>query len=216
VHAYNEVVPILQKADARVIVPHLRGFGPTHFLSAETMRSGQQAALGRDVIGLLDALQVPTAVLAGFDWGGLASCVSAALWPERVTGLVSYAGYDVVDINRLGRAFQPSLECAMWYHNYRFHFGLQPGDPRLEPLEQRLAQKPKITVPAITLDGTSDPLKPGGTADHAQMFVGKHEHRVIEGGHALPHEAPAAFAEAVLTVHRWTTDPERTSPANKC
>lgn len=193
-HAYGEVAPLLAAAGARVIVPYLRGFGPTRFLSAETMRSGQQAALGSDVIGLLDALNIRTAILAGFDWGGLASCVAAALWPERVAGLVSYAGYDVIDVVRLGDVV---------IHSYRFGFGREPGDPKLEHLEKRLAQKPKITVPAVTLDGTSDPLKPGGTASHAQMFVSQHEHRVIDGGHALPHEAPAAFADAVLTVHRF-------------
>jgi pimeloyl-ACP methyl ester carboxylesterase len=258
VHAYDEVAPILAAAGARVIIPYLRGFGPTRFLSDETMRSGQQAALGSDVIGLLDALDIRSAILAGFDWGGLASCVAAALWPDRVAGLVSYAGYDVIDVARLGHAFPPSLEHAMWYqhlfqiergreclreyrpdlcrllwrqwsphwqfsetvfartaasfdnpdfvdvviHSYRFDFGRAPGDPKLEHLEKRLAEKPKITVPAVTLDGTSDPLKPGGTAEHAQMFVNWHEHRVIESGHALPCEAPAAFADAVLALRR--------------
>jgi len=259
VHAYDQVVPTLAAAGARVIIPYLRGFGPTRFLSPATLRSGQQAALGSDVISLLDALKLDTAILAGFDWGGLASCVATALWPDRVAGLVSYAGYDVIDVKRLGHAFPPSLEHAMWYqhlfqiergrdclrtyrrdlcrmlweqwspnwkfdddtfertatsfdnpdfvdvviHAYRFCFGLEAGDPKLDPLEARLAEMPKITVPTITLDGTSDPLKPGGTADHAKMFVSRHEHRAFECGHAFPHEAPEAFADAVLTVHRW-------------
>lgn len=223
IHAYDEVAPRLADAGARVIVPYLRGFGPTRFLSKSTMRSGQQAALGKDVIDLLDALGIEKAILAGYDWGGLASCVASALWPDRVAGLVSYAGYDVIDVKRLGHAYHPSLEHAVWYqhlfqqergreclslhrrelckilwrqwspswafddatfertaasfdnpdfidvviHSYRFDFGNSEGDPVLADLEARLAQKPPITVPAITIDGTQDPLKPGGTADHA-------------------------------------------------
>ena len=95
----------------------LRGFGLTRFLSKDTMRSGQQAALGQDLIDLLDALGIQRAILAGYDWGGLASCVASALWPERVTGLVSYAGYDVIDVERLGYAHAPALEQVLWYQH---------------------------------------------------------------------------------------------------
>jgi pimeloyl-ACP methyl ester carboxylesterase len=91
-----------------VIVPYPHGFGRTRFLSAETMRSGQQAALGHDLIDLLDGLGIHSAILAGYDWGGLASYVASALWPERVTGLVCYAGYDVIDVERLGHAYAPA------------------------------------------------------------------------------------------------------------
>jgi pimeloyl-ACP methyl ester carboxylesterase len=117
VHAFDEVVPHLAQAGARVIVPFLRGFGPTRFLHKDTMRSGQQAALGHDVIDLLDALGIQRSILAGNDWGGVASCVTSALWPERVTGLVSYAGYDIVDVERLGHAFAPALEHVQWYQH---------------------------------------------------------------------------------------------------
>ena len=261
VHAFDAVVPQLTRAGARVLVPYLRGFGPTRFLSADTMRSGQQAALGRDLIGLLDALGIERAVVAGYDWGGVASCVAAALRPERVAGLVSYAGYDIVDIERLGHAFAPAFESVIWYQNlfqlergrecltlhrrdlcrllwrqwspgwafdtatfastaasfdspdfvdvvihaYRFCFGAEKGDPALADDERRLAGKPTIHLPTVTLDGTRDPLKPGGTADHAGMFSGRHEHRVIDCGHNLPWEAPDAFADAILTVRAWST-----------
>ncbi|WP_333968935.1 alpha/beta fold hydrolase [Bradyrhizobium sp. CCBAU 45384] len=117
VHAYDDVVPKLTEAGARVIVPYLRGFGPTRFLSADRMRSGQQAALAADIIGLLDGLGLDRAILAGYDWGGLASCVASALWPERVTGLVSYAGYDVADVERQRHAYEPSLEQVVWYQH---------------------------------------------------------------------------------------------------
>ena len=90
--AYDEVVPPVVAAGHRVIVPYLRGYGPTRFLSAKTLRSGQQAALGHDLLELMDALRLPSALLAGYDWGGRAACVVAALWPKRVLGLVSATG----------------------------------------------------------------------------------------------------------------------------
>ena len=104
----------MAEAGARVLVPYLRGYGPTRFRDAGTMRSGQQAALGKDVIDLLDALRIGGAILAGYDGGGLASCVASALWPERVVGLVSLAGYDVINIERLRHPFSPQVEAVMW------------------------------------------------------------------------------------------------------
>ena len=99
VHAFDEAASILAQAGARVIAPYARGFGPTRFVSDTVMRSGQQAARGSDIVQLADALGVERPILGGFDWGGNASCVAAALWPERIGGLVSYAGYDVIDVN---------------------------------------------------------------------------------------------------------------------
>ncbi|KAJ4011488.1 hypothetical protein NW752_008491 [Fusarium irregulare] len=117
VHVYDEVVPKLLSNNARVIVPYLRGFGPTRFLSSQTMRSGQQAALGSDVIELMDALNIEKAILGGFDWGGMSCCVAATLWPERVAGLVSYASYDIADISASQIPNEPALECSFWYQH---------------------------------------------------------------------------------------------------
>lgn len=94
----------------------------------------------------------------------------------------------------------------MVIHCYRFCFGTAAGDPALASLEDRLAEKPKIGIPTITLDGTQDPLKPGGTASHATMFTARHEHRAVDCGHNLPWEAPRDFADAILTVRRWTAE----------
>ncbi|KAI0104631.1 Alpha/Beta hydrolase protein [Nemania sp. FL0031] len=116
-YVYSEVIPYLVSAGARIIVPYTRGFGPTRFLSAATMRTGQQAALALDIISLLDALGIQQAVLAGFDWGGLSSCCAAALWPSRVAGLVSYAGYDIADVAAQQEPSTASLECVMWYQH---------------------------------------------------------------------------------------------------
>src|SRR3954469_4843312 len=104
VHAYAEVAPLLAAQGCRVIVPYLRGYGPTRFLRPDTPRSGEQAALGADLLALMDALQVRRAVLAGYDWGGRAACVVAALWPQRCAGLVSFNSYNIQNI---ARAMEP-------------------------------------------------------------------------------------------------------------
>ncbi len=120
VHAYDEVQPRLVAAGCRVITPYLRGYGPTRFLSAETPRSGQQAVLAHDLLALMDTLSIPRAVLAGYDWGGRAACIVAALWPERVRGLVSGVGYNIQDIPRSVRPATPENEYRHWYQYY-FH-----------------------------------------------------------------------------------------------
>jgi len=103
-----------------VIVPYLRGYGATRFLSANTPRSGQQGALGQDLLDLMDALKIPRAVLVGFDWGGRGACVVAALWPERVRGLVVANGYTIQDIAASKMPAPPEQEHRLWYQYY-FH-----------------------------------------------------------------------------------------------
>ncbi|NIO39825.1 MAG: alpha/beta fold hydrolase [Burkholderiales bacterium] len=120
IHAYDEVVPQLASSGCRVLVPYLRGFGPTRFHRGDTARSGQQAALAHDLLSFLDALQIPSAVLAGYDWGGRAACIVAALWPERVGGLVSGGGYNIQDIPGSGKPLPPQFEHVLWYQYY-FH-----------------------------------------------------------------------------------------------
>jgi len=120
IHAYDDVVPILVAAGCRVVVPYLRGFGPTRFLAAATPRSGQQAALAHDLVDLMDRLAIDRAILAGYDWGGRAACIVAALWPERVRGLVSGAGYNIQHIPSAATPQPPELERQLWYQYY-FH-----------------------------------------------------------------------------------------------
>ena len=120
IHAYAEVVPILANAGCRVIVPYLRGFGATRFLDPSTPRSGEQAALGADLLALMDALRVSRAVLAGYDWGGRACCVVAALWPERCAGLLSYNNYNIFNHARALEPDAPENEARLWYQYY-FH-----------------------------------------------------------------------------------------------
>ncbi|MET0879348.1 MAG: alpha/beta hydrolase, partial [Tardiphaga sp.] len=120
IRGYDDAVARLNAAGIRTIVPYLRGYGPTQFLSKDTLRSGQQAALGQDLLELMDALRIEKAVLAGYDWGGRAACVVSALWPERVQGLVSCSGYNIQDIANSARPADPVQEARMWYVWY-FH-----------------------------------------------------------------------------------------------
>lgn len=118
IDAYAEVAPRLAAQGCRVIVPSLRGFGQTRFLSADTPRSGEQAALGADLLALLDALDLPRAVLAGYDWGGRAACVVAALWSERCAGLVTLNSYNIQHIAQAMRPASPAQEHRLWYQYY--------------------------------------------------------------------------------------------------
>ena len=256
---YDAVVPPIA-ARCRVIVPYLRGFGATRFLSAQTPRSGQQGALGNDLRELMDALAVERAVLAGYDWGGRAACIVSALWPERVIGLVSGNGYNLQNIPAAMKPASPAQEHRLWYQyyfhsergragleanrrefcrllwklwsphwafddatfersaasfdnpdfvavtiqSYRHRFGYAPGDPALEPIEQRLAAQPKIAVPTIALQGEADGVHPPeASANHARYFTGPFVRRVLPGvGHNPPQEAPQAVADAILELIR--------------
>ncbi len=254
VHAYDGVAPPLAAAGWHVLVPYLRGYGPTRFLDPRTPRSGQQAALGRDLLAFLDALGVGRAALAGYDWGGRAACILAALWPERVAALVSIGGYNIQNIARSGEPAAPDREHRLWYQwyftergraglaanrrplcrllwelwspnwhfdeatfertaasfdnpdfvevviqSYRHRFALAPGDPSLEPIEDRLAAQPPITVPTIVLHGAFDGVSAPQSSDgHRHFFSGPYQRRVVPvAGHFLPQEAPGAVIEAL-------------------
>jgi pimeloyl-ACP methyl ester carboxylesterase len=120
VHAYDGVAPQLAAAGWRVLVPYLRGYGPTRFLASETPRSGQQAALGRDLADFIDALRLERTVVAGYDWGGRAACIVAALWPERAAALVTIGGYNIQNIAEATKPGPPAAEYRYWYQWY-FH-----------------------------------------------------------------------------------------------
>lgn len=109
----------LSRAGCRCIIPYLRGYGCTQRISPDTLRSGEQAARGADLLALLDAAQIQKAVLAGYDWGGRAACVVTSLWPERVTGLVSSEpGYNIQEIANAGNPIAPEAVHRLWYQYY--------------------------------------------------------------------------------------------------
>jgi pimeloyl-ACP methyl ester carboxylesterase len=115
---YDRVAPALADAGAEVIVPYLRGYGGTRFVSQETVRSGQQAALAHDLHELIGALGLAAPIVAGFDWGGRAACLVSALWPDRVSGLVTVTGYNVQNIAEAGQPDPPEAERKLWYQYY--------------------------------------------------------------------------------------------------
>jgi len=125
IHSYSKVAPILAAKGYRVIVPYLRGYGSTRFLSDKTMRNGQQAALAVDVIALMDALHVPKAVIGGFDWGARTADIVAALWPQRVTALVSVSGYLIGSQQANKTPLPPNAEQAWWY---QYYFATERGE----------------------------------------------------------------------------------------
>jgi pimeloyl-ACP methyl ester carboxylesterase len=115
---FDEVAPPLAADGCRVLVPYLRGYGPTRFLSETTPRSGEQAALGHDLLQFVDALKIPKAMFMGYDWGGRAACVVSALWPERARGLVSCTGYNIQNIPDSVKPAAPEQEHRFWYQYY--------------------------------------------------------------------------------------------------
>ncbi|WFU81864.1 alpha/beta hydrolase [Bradyrhizobium sp. CIAT3101] len=124
IHSFVDVAPILAQAGYRVIIPYLRGYGSTHFLSGETLRNGEPAALAVDIIALMDALNIKRAVVAGFDWGARTADIIAALWPERCRALVSVSGY-LISSQAAGNApLPPAAELQWWY---QFYFATERG-----------------------------------------------------------------------------------------
>ena len=256
IHSYVDVVPLLAAKGFRVLVPYLRGYGSTRFLSDNTFRNGQQAALATDIIHFMDALKIPTAVIGGFDWGARTADIVAAAWPQRVKALVSVSGYLIVNLEANQQPLPPQAELGWWYqyyfatdrgvrgyrqyahdfnkliwhnasptwkfddatydrtaaaftnpdhvdiviHNYRWRLKLAQGEPRYDDLDAKLAAKPVITVPTITIGSDFDgPAKDG--ASYRQMFTGKYSHTVLDGiGHNVPQEAPQDFANAIIEV----------------
>jgi pimeloyl-ACP methyl ester carboxylesterase len=180
IHSYADVTPLLTAKGYRVIVPYLRGYGTTRFVSDETFRNGQQAAMAMDAISLLDALDVDRAIVAGFDWGARTAVILAAIWPERVKALVAVSGY--ID---------------------RWRLKLAEGERDYDGLEQQLFGRPVIGVPSITIGSDFDGAAADGAA-YASQFSGPYTHRILlDIGHNVPQEAPQPFAEAVLEVDTY-------------
>jgi pimeloyl-ACP methyl ester carboxylesterase len=118
IHSYVDVAPLLASAGYRVIVPYLRGYGTTRFLSGETVRNGQQSVTAVDIVALMDALDIRKAILAGYDWGARTACIIAALWPERCKALVSVSGYLIGSQEANKKPLPPKAELQWWYQYY--------------------------------------------------------------------------------------------------
>jgi pimeloyl-ACP methyl ester carboxylesterase len=124
IHSYVDVAPLLASAGYRVLVPYIRGYGPTRFLSSETFRNGQPSALAVDTIAFMDALKIEKATLAGYDWGARTANIMAALWPERCKAMVSVSGY-LIGSQEAGKLpLPPKAELQWWY---QFYFATERG-----------------------------------------------------------------------------------------
>jgi pimeloyl-ACP methyl ester carboxylesterase len=256
IYSFVDVAPLLAAKGYRVLVPFLRGYGTTRFLSRDTPRNGQQAALASDCVAFMDALKIQKAVLAGFDWGARTANIVAALWPERCKAMVSVSGYLIGSQEANKLPLPPPAEYQWWYqyyfatergragydkyrtefarliwrlaspkwrfddatfarsakafdnadhvdiviHNYRWRLGLAEGETKYDALERKLAAGPVITVPTITLEGDANGAPHPDSAAYATKFSGRYAHRLLTGGigHNPPHEAPRAFADAVV------------------
>jgi pimeloyl-ACP methyl ester carboxylesterase len=260
VRAWDQVVPSLANGGYRVVVPYLRGHGLTRVREAAVPRIGQQAALGQDLIDLVDTLGIQRFAVAGYDWGGRAACIAAALHPERVRAAVIIGGYTIQNTLVPSQPAAPERERALWYqwyfntergragleanrrslcrllwetwsptwrftdetfnatasafdnpdfvdvviHSYRHRNHNAAGDPRFDAVEQSLAKRPTIGVPAVVLYGADDGVAGAPTTDESgdrRNFTALVRRQIVEGaGHFLPRERPAAVSSALLEV----------------
>ncbi len=208
VHAYAEVAPKLAAAGARVIVPHLRGYGPTRFLSEKTPRSGEQAALGADLLALLDALKIERAVVGGYDWGGRAACIVSALWPERVVALVSGNSYNIQNIARSGEPAKAEAEAAYWYqyyfHSERGRRGLTENRRGITELLWKM-WSPKWRFDAAMFARSAEAFD---NPDFVDVVIHSYRHRfgLVPGDPAVAHIETRLVAQPPITVPALTID----------
>ncbi len=208
IHSYVDVIPLLTAVGRRVIVPYLRGHGPTRFIDSAGARSGQQASLGADVIELMDALHVRRAVLAGYDWGGRAACVAAALWPERCAGVVSVNGYLIQDISSATTPIRPDLEAGLWYFYY---FLTERGRAGLTANRREIAQviwtrnSPRWRFDDATLARAAAAFD---NPDYVEVVLHSYRHRLgFAPGHARYDRIEKELAaQPAITVPAVTLD----------
>jgi pimeloyl-ACP methyl ester carboxylesterase len=193
---YDGVVAALAGSHYRLIVPYLRGYGPTRFLELRTLRSGQQAALGRDLLDLMDDLALESAVLAGYDWGGRAACVVAALWPERARGLVTVCGYNIQNIAHSGNPADADREHRLWYQWYfqteRGRAGLQANRREISRLLWKL-WSPNLRIDEATFAQTAASFD---NPDFVEVVIHSYRHRYG----AIPGDAALEAIEARLAA----------------
>lgn len=272
IETYASVIPILTQKNYRVIVPYLRGYGETRILNTTAPRTAEQAALGSDLIALMDALHIQKAIVGGYDWGSVAVNVATALWPSRIIGMVATSSYIIQNRATAWAPSPPDSEALMWYYYafltprgaaglasdprgwartvwqknsvarpideayfnrtatafnnpdyvdlvlnfYRNRLLYAPGAAEYAGLAAELDQQPKITVPSVTLDPGEDLILPPKNASAtASFFTNKRCHHIIKGsGHDIPHDAPQAFAKAIMEVDTLVQNPDYVCPVD--
>lgn len=202
VRSWDGVAAGLATRGFRVVVPYLRGYGPTRYRDPATPRSGQQAALGADLLALMDAMGIRRALLAGYDWGGRAACIVSALWPERVIGLVSATGYNIQDIPNAVRPAAPERELRYWYqwylHTERGVAGLTQNRAAFCRLLWRL-WSPTYALSDAEYDRTAASFEnPDFVATVVQSY--RHRHQAAPGDPALEGIETRLAAQPPITV----------------
>jgi pimeloyl-ACP methyl ester carboxylesterase len=199
IHSYDEVAPLLAAAGYRVVIPYLRGFGTTRFLSDATFRNGEQAALALDVIALLDTLGIERAVLAGFDWGARTAAIVAALWPQRCTGLVSVSGYLIGSQEAGTRPLPPAAELQWWY---QYYFATERGRAGYDTYRRDFAKliwrtaSPKWTFDDATFDRSGAAFD---NPDHVAIVIHNYRWRLgLADGEAAYNDLEQRLAQGPL------------------
>jgi len=208
IHSYVDVAPLLASAGYRVIVPYLRGYGTTRFLSSETLRNGQQSVVAVDIIALMDALKIKKAIIGGYDWGARTAAIIAALWPERCKALVSVSGYLIGSIKANLEPLPPKAEFAWWYQFYfateRGRLGYQKYTHDFAKLIWQLAS-PKWDFDDATFDRSAAAFE---NPDHVDVSI--HNYRWRQGlakGEAQYDDLEnKLFAGPVITVPTITME----------
>jgi len=199
IHSYDDVVPLLVAKGYRVIVPFLRGYGTTHFLSDKTFRNGQQSAIAVDMVDLMDALKIEKAIMAGFDWGARTAAIIAALWPDRCKALVSVSGY-LIGNQAAGKVpLPPAAELQWWY---QYYFATERGKVGYEKYRSEFAKliwqiaSPKWQFDDATFARTAASFN---NSNHVDIVIHNYRWRLgLEAGESRYDHFEKRLAEAPL------------------
>ncbi len=208
IHSFIDVTPLLVEAGYRVIIPYLRGYGKTQFLSKETMRNGQQSVFALDTINLMDALKIKKAIVAGFDWGARTANIIAALWPDRCKAMVSVSGYLIGNPELNKMPLPPKAELEWWY---QFYFATERGRAGYEKYTNDFAKliwkiaSPKWNFDEATFDKSATSFN---NPDHVSIVIHNYRWRLgLVQGEAKYNELEKRLAEApVIAVPSITLE----------
>jgi pimeloyl-ACP methyl ester carboxylesterase len=208
IHSYVDVAPLLASAGYRVIVPYLRGYGTTRFLSNDTVRNGQPSAVAADTVAMMDALKIEKAILAGYDWGGRSADIIAALWPERCKALVSVSGYLIGSQEAGMIPLPPSAELQWWY---QYYFATERGRAGYEKYRHDFAKliwqiaSPKWAFDDATFDRSAAAFD---NPDHVAIVIHNYRWRLgLAQGEAKYDELEKRLAAGpVITVPTITLE----------
>jgi len=202
IQCYAECIEPLVKHGARVFLPYLRGYGSTRFLSDKTLRSGEQAALANDLIEMMDALSIDKAVLAGYDWGGRAACIVAALWPERVEALVTGGSYNIQNIPQAMSPISAEEEAKLWY---QYYFHSDRGRIGLEVSRKDIARYLWRTWSPSWKFTDEEFIKSAASLDNSDfvdVVIHSYRHRygLVDGDPVVSHLEKRLEAQPIITV----------------